>query len=252
MQADPQPLVQVGRLAQTLGDGVERELDGLEDGRVRLEDGGGAPCGRPGDRSCGRCRRHAARVLLGPDDAVTSRLDAQPFRQGVDDADADAVQAARHLVPAAAELAAGVQHGVDDLEGVRARRVATDRYATSVVDDPHRAVLLDAHLDVRGVAGHGLVDRVVDDLPHQVVQAADVGRADVHARPASDRIEAFEDLDAVGVVLAAGGLARVRAGAVGAAAARASAGRCGSSSVKRFLRSDGRRAARTPRRCSTR
>ena len=150
---------------------------------------------------------HAARVLLGPDGAVAGGFDAQPLRQGVDDAHADAVQAARDLVATAAELAAGVEHRVDDLERVLAARVATDRDASAVVDDPQRAVLEDAHLDVGGVAGHGLVDRVVDDLPHQVVQAAHVGRADVHARTAADRVEALEDLDALGVVVAVGGLA---------------------------------------------
>ena len=55
-------------------------------------------------------------------------------------------------------------------------------------------------LDVRGMAGHRLVDRVVDDLPHEVMQAADVGRADVHARPTPDGLEALEDLDGVGAV----------------------------------------------------
>jgi hypothetical protein len=35
-----------------------------------------------------------------------------------------------------------------------------------------RAVLEDANLDVGGVAGHGFVDRVVDDFPDEVVQAA--------------------------------------------------------------------------------
>ena len=53
---------------------------------------------------------------------------------------------------------------------------------------------------MRRVAGHRLVDRVVDDLPDQVVQAARVGGADVHARPPADRLEALEDLDAFGRV----------------------------------------------------
>ena len=59
-------------------------------------------------------------------------------------------------------------------------------------------------VDRRGVAGHRLVDRVVDDLPDEVVQAALVGRADVHARPAADGLEALEDLDAGGGVVGAG------------------------------------------------
>ena len=65
-------------------------------------------------------------------------LDAHPRRQGVDDADADAVEAARDLVAAAAELAAGMEDRVDDLEGVLARRMLADRHATTVVRDDRR------------------------------------------------------------------------------------------------------------------
>ena len=46
------------------------------------------------------------------------------------------------------------------------------------------------------MAGEVLVDRVVDGLPDQVVQArAVVHIADVHARPLADRLETFEHLD---------------------------------------------------------
>ena len=44
------------------------------------------------------------------------------------------------------------------------------------------------------VAGQRLVDRVVDDLVDQVVQAALTGGADVHAGPLADRLETLEDL----------------------------------------------------------
>ena len=50
------------------------------------------------------------------------------------------------------------------------------------------------------VAGQRLVDRVVDDLVDEVVQPADAGRADVHAGPLADRLEALEDGDVLGVV----------------------------------------------------
>ena len=53
----------------------------------------------------------------------------------VDDRDADAVEAAGDLVAAAAELAAGVEDGVDDLEGVLAGGVLPDRDAAAVVLD---------------------------------------------------------------------------------------------------------------------
>ncbi len=59
----------------------------------------------------------------------------------------------------------------------------------------HAAVGQQRDLDAVAVAGQRLVDRVVDDLPDQVVQAALAGRADVHAGPLADRLEALEDLD---------------------------------------------------------
>ncbi len=48
--------------------------------------------------------------------------------------------------------------------------------------------------------GEGFVDRVVDDLVDEVVQAARAGGADVHAGPLADRLEAFEDLDVLCVI----------------------------------------------------
>ena len=57
--------------------------------------------------------------------------------------------------------------------------------------------------DLVGMAGKRLVDAVVDDLVHHVVQAgAVVGVADVHARALANRIEALEDLDRFGAVVA--------------------------------------------------
>ena len=53
--------------------------------------------------------RDAAGELLAVDLAVELDLGDEPLGERVDDRDADAVQAARHLVALAAELAAGVQ-----------------------------------------------------------------------------------------------------------------------------------------------
>ena len=155
----------------------------------------------------------AAFVLLRPDEAVAGGFDAHPRGQRVHDADPHAVQTARDLVAAAAELAAGVEDRVDDLEGVLAGRMLADRHAAAVVLDGHHAVGLDRDLDRLGLAGHRLVDRVVDDFPDEVVQAAGVGRADVHARALANGLETLEDLDAGGVVVRR--VARTLAAAVG-------------------------------------
>ena len=110
-------------------------------------------------------------------------------------------------VAAAAELAAGVQDRHDDLDGgLVFGGVFIDRDASTVVDDLDAAVFLDRDLDVVGVAGQGLVDGVVDDLVHQVVQAAFAGGSDVHARALADGFQALEDGDvrcAVGLLASA-------------------------------------------------
>jgi hypothetical protein len=106
------------------------------------------------------------------------------------------VQTRGDLVAAAAELAAGVQHGHHHLEGRLLQLwLQVDRDATPVVGHGDRAVGVDHDLDAIAVTGQRLVDRVVDELVDHVVQAVHVGVADVHARPATNRLEALEDLD---------------------------------------------------------
>ena len=111
------------------------------------------------------------------------------------------MQATGDLVAAAAELAAGVQLGEHELDGADALgRVHVGGDAAPVVLDADRAVLHERDVDGVGVPGEGLVDRVVDDLPHEVVQAALAGGADVHAGALAHRLEALEDGDRAGVV----------------------------------------------------
>ena len=162
------------------------------DARTRL-------CRRADD--CQRLRRHAALEGDLVDLAVALDLDFHARRQGVDDGNADAVQAARDLVAVAAELAARVQDGQDDLDGRLAALVHVDRDAAAVVDDRDAVVLVDRHVDVVAVAGEGLIDGVVDDLVDEVVQAALARAADVHARAHADGLEALEDLDLLGAVV---------------------------------------------------
>ena len=208
-QGDAQALVEEGHLLEALTQGLEVEFDGFEDLRVRVEDLGGAgfvggfAAFEGGDGRAAVGKRHAPHVSLAADFGVDTG------RQGVDDGDAHAVQAAGDGVAAAAEFAAGVEDRHDDLDGgLVLGGVLVDRDAAAVVADAHAAVGQDGDLDVVAVAGQGLVDGVVDDLVDEVVQAAFAGRADVHARALAYGFQAFEDGDvrcAVGL-LAFGGL----------------------------------------------
>src|SRR5262249_46668254 len=92
----------------------------------------------------------------------------------------------------------------DDLQGrLPVARVNVHRDAAAVVRDGDRlSVLVEDDLHAVGVAVDDLVDAVVDDLPEQVMVAADVGTADVHRRPLADGLQALEDLDVARAVAA--------------------------------------------------
>ncbi len=205
---DLEALVEEGHLADAVGDGLEVVGRGLEDVLRRP----------PGDRGAGALTvLHGTDLLqlpvgdaeaegLAPQVAAVADLDVQVGRQRVDDRDADAVQAAGHLVAAAAELAARVQHRERHRHRghvLPGRGVGGD--AATVVLDPDAAVGAERDDDLVAVAGHRLVDRVVDDLPDEVVQAPLTGRADVHAGPLADRFESLQHLDRGSVVVDAVG-----------------------------------------------
>jgi hypothetical protein len=115
-QGQAQPAVEEGHLAEARAQRLEGVVHRLEDVLARPV----------GDRRAGLVGRLAADQLgrghadlegLPPDVPLALDLDLEPARERVDDRDADAVQAAGHGVPAAAELAAGVQDGQHDGDG---------------------------------------------------------------------------------------------------------------------------------------
>ena len=227
-EGDLDAFAQERELAQSLGDRLEPELEGLD------EDLGVGPelhaRARLGGRLAFRelAQGLAALVGLAPREPVARDLDLEPRRQGVDDGDADAVQPAGDLVAATAELAAGVEHREHDLDGrpaVLRPRDRLDGDAAPVVVDAHRAVGVDRDEDLVGEAGHGLVDRVVHDLVHQVVEPAGARGPDVHARTFADRLQSLQHLDVAGVIACCGLLGRQRASdRARAAASRSDAG----------------------------
>jgi hypothetical protein len=157
------------------------------------------------------------------------------------------VQTAGDLVVGGVELAAGVQLGEDDLDGGHPFAVGdhvVDRNAAAVIDDGDGVVDVDGDIDARGVSAERLVDRVVDDLVDQVVQAHLAGGADVHGRTQADRSQAFEHGDILGGVASA--LLRRRPagrrewrsgpGCLQEFSFRADYGRCHSHSMRRMRR----------------
>ena len=115
------------------------------------------------------------------------------------------MEAAGHLVPAAAELAAGVEDGKDYLQGGLARLgLDIHRNAPAVVGNGDGIARVDSHSDIGAVAGQSLVNRVIHNLIHQVVQAGLRGGADIHTRALAHRLQALQDLDLRSTVLVVG------------------------------------------------
>ena len=122
--------------------------------------------------------------------------DLQLFGEGVDHRDADAVQSARDLVAVLVELPAGVEDRHRQLDaGDLLDRVDVDRNSAAVVLDGDRIVLMDDHRNAISVSGKRFVDRVVDYLVHQVVEAALRRRTDIHAGALANCFQPLEHLN---------------------------------------------------------
>jgi hypothetical protein len=134
--------------------------------------------------------------------ALPAHLDFQPLGQGVDRRYADAVQAAGHLVRAAAELAAGMQLGHHRFKRRFARLlVDADRDAAAPVLYGHAAVFADRNRNPVTVAGHRLVDRVIHHFRYHVVEGLDICPADVHAGAAAHGLQPFEHLNIISGIM---------------------------------------------------
>ena len=200
-QHDLEVLVEERRLLQAVVQRIEIVDAGLEDLVVGPEGDGGARRLR-GAHDLHLLDGLAAREFHLVDIAVAAHLYDHALGQGVDDGDAHAVQAARDLVGRVIELTAGVQDRHDDLE----RRdlfdgMLVDGDATPVIDDRDGVVGVDRHLNLGAETGHGLVDGVVNDLPHQVMKTAGARRANVHARALTNGLETFENLNLAAIVI---------------------------------------------------
>ncbi len=116
LERDGQAAVQKGLFPQPLGDLIEAEFGRFKDLRVGLERDGRSLLARLAGR-LQRGGRLAPLVALLPDRAALADFQLQPFREGVDDRHADAVQAAGDRIGLVVEFAAGVQHGQHHLGG---------------------------------------------------------------------------------------------------------------------------------------
>ena len=220
--ADGQARHQVGGLPGSLGERIEAELGVLNEHLAVRPEPDPGPGGPPDSAALSWAAELAqprlpgeVRVRAGPGElagdaaaeagrpgvSLPVHLDVQPRGQRVDDRGADAVQAARGRIRAAAELAARVQPGHHQLHaGELGLALDVDRDAAAVVPDLGRTIRVQRHLDPGAVPGQRLVHGVVEDLPQAVLEAAAVRRPDVHAGALADRLQALEDRQVPGGV----------------------------------------------------
>jgi hypothetical protein len=113
------------------------------------------------------------------------------------------VQAAGHLVSAAAEFAARVELGKDQVDRVASGLVVdADRNAAPVVADRNRIVRIDGNLYMRAETGKGFIYLVIHDLIDQMMKTSGRSRADIHSGTLSDCLKAFQHLDIICIIRA--------------------------------------------------
>ena len=107
------------------------------------------------------------------------------------------MQTTGNLIAAAAELAAGIEDGENDLERrhVLALGVLLDGNATAVIDDGAGSILIEGYVNLVAKTGKRLIDGVIDNLVDEVMQALGTRRSDVHAGTLADMLQTFENLD---------------------------------------------------------
>ena len=200
-QEQPHARVEEGEFAVAMLELRKVEFGDLE-GRGAGEEGDARPLLAVGradnlERRLGIAVAEAHIMLF----AVAPDVEIEPFGERVDDRDAHAVQAARHLIGVVVrgvlELPARVELGHDHLGGGDAFfGVDARRNPAAIILDRDRTIGVELDDDPVAMPGQRLVDRVVRHFEHHVVQArAVIGIADIHARPLANRIEALQDLD---------------------------------------------------------
>src|SRR6185436_15215459 len=105
--------------------------------------------------------------------AASPDLQLQRLGKRIHDGNADSVQPARDFVGVIIEFTAGVQFGQDYFGCGLAFLVHLGGDAATIVDHRNRTVDVDDDVDLSAVSGQRLVDRVVHDLVHEMMQPID-------------------------------------------------------------------------------
>ena len=196
--------VEIGQFVQALRDDLDVVLQFDKNLGIGLE--GHRRAGARGLAGLAQ-RRGALPALeaLGVALAVPVDFDLEPFGERIHDRHTDAVQAAADLVPPAAELPAGVEHGHDDFDARLAHlRHDIDGDPPAIVGHGDAVLFVDDDVDLMAEPGERFVDAVVHHLEDQMVESPAAGASHVHAGTLSNALETFQDLNLLCVVVSVG------------------------------------------------
>ena len=119
----------------------------------------------------------------------------EPFRKSIYNRRAYAVQAARNLISAAAELTARVENGINyGRRGNALFRVNSRRYSSAVIGYFDNVSGEDFHLDFGAVPRESFVYRVIDDFINEMMQTGRASRTDIHTGALADRLKPLKNL----------------------------------------------------------
>ena len=102
------------------------------------------------------------------------------------------MEAAGHLVRVLIEFSAGMQDGQNDFGSTLPFFMCVDGNPSTVVLNSHRTIRMNHHIDLIAVTCQGLINRVIHDLKHHMMQAcAVIGVADIHPRTLFHSLKPF-------------------------------------------------------------
>ncbi len=197
--ANARSLYQICLLAQMRHDFVVVEINAvLENSDVRLEEHDGTLLGGLSD-GFHLGKRFSDLILLHVHTSVFVHEHLHVLRKRVHHRSAHAVETAGNFVTGilSAELASGVKRGHDGLE-CRDFRLGMDAYrnTAAVINNAYVSARQKRNFNVVRESAHGLVARVIENLPDEVMESIGTGGTDVHARTLSDGFKALKHRNA--------------------------------------------------------
>ena len=124
--------------------------------------------------------------------AAAAHFNLHVLAQCVNAGNTDTMQTAGNLITAVTELTACMQYCHNNLNS---RLLFLFHHihgnATAVIDNRNAVILMDNYFDITAVAGQSLVNTVVHNLIHQMVQTAGGRTADIHRRSFAYSLQAL-------------------------------------------------------------